>query len=127
MSRNCCNTESYCYNNCCNPCNSYNNGISGFNNSFFYTLAIFFIFGGGFGPGSFWGNYNNIFGCSGFNNGWCNNIGSNNFNTGNYSNNNLIGNSLSNTNFSNADFAGFLSGLSGNSNFNVGNLTAPSI
>lgn len=124
MSRNCCNTESSCYNTCCNPCN---NGISGFNNSFFYTLAIFFIFGVGFGPGSFWGNYNNILGCSGFNNGWCNNIRSNNFNTGNYGNSNFSGNSLSNTNFSNADFAGFLSGLSGNSNYNVGNLTAPSI
>ena len=133
MSRDCCNDESSFHNNnCCNPCNGYNNGASEFSNSWLYTLIIFFIFGGGFGPGSFWNGYNNIFGCSGFNNGWCTNMGGNNFNngtfnTGNYSNNSFNSSNLSNANFSNSNFAGLLSSLSGDSNFNVGNLNDSSI
>lgn len=89
MSRNYCNNES----SCCNPCNGYSNGISDFNSSWFYILAIFLLFGGGFGKGGFWSDYNKIFSCSGFNNGWCNNSG---FNSGNF-----IGNNLSNINSSN--------------------------
>ena len=74
MSRHYCNKESSCCNNnCCNPCEGYSNGVLGFGNSFFYILAILLIFGGGgFGPGSFFGDYNNIYRCSGFNTGWCN-------------------------------------------------------
>ena len=117
-----------CNNNYYNPCNN----ASAFNNSWLYTLIIFFIFGGGFGPGSFWSDYNKVFGCSGFSNGWCNNIGSNNsnngnFNIGNYGNNNFNSPNLSNSNFSNSDFAGLLSNLSGNGNLDIGNLTDDSI
>ncbi|WP_342985619.1 hypothetical protein [Clostridium saudiense] len=122
MSRHYCNKESSCCNNnCCNPCEGYSNGVLGFGNSFFYILAILLIFGGGgFGPGSFFGDYNNIYRCSGFNTGWCNDNGSNNsiFNNSNFSSN-----TLSNSNFSNSNIAGLISGLSGNGNFDIGNLT----
>ena len=130
MSENCCNTElSCCNNNCCNTCNGYGNTVSPFGGSWFYMLAILLLFaGGGFGPSSFWGDYGKIFRCSGFNNGWCNNIGFNNFNNGifnnsifntsNNGNNNFKGNNLSNVNL-----AGLLGGLSGNSNFNISSLT----
>ena len=122
MSRHYCNKESSCCNNnCCNPCEGYSNGLLGFCNSFFYILAILLIFGGGgFGPGSFFGDYNNIYRCSGFNTGWCNDSGSNNsiFNNSNFSSN-----TLSNSNFSNSNIAGLISGLSGNGNFDIGNLT----
>ena len=122
MSRHYCNKESSCCNNnCCNPCEGYSNGVLGFGNSFFYILAILLIFGGGgVGPGSFFGDYNNIYRCSGFNTGWCNDSGSNNsiFNNSNFSSN-----TLSNSNFSNSNIAGLISGLSGNGNFDIGNLT----
>lgn len=101
MSRNCCNPESYCCNtNCCNNCDSYNNGALGcFNGSCLYILAILLLFfGGGFGPCSFWSNYGNIFRCSGFNNGWCNNIGSNKFNNGIFNNGNFTIGNLANFN-----------------------------
>ena len=115
MSRNCCNTTS----SCCNPCDGY--GIFSFGGAWLYILAIMLIFGGGgFGPGSFFGDYNNIYRCSGFNTGWCNDSGSNNsiFNNSNFSSN-----TLSNSNFSNSNIAGLISGLSGNGNFDIGNLT----
>ena len=88
MSKNCCDNEPYCYNNnCCNPDNGYNNNFLGANNSLLYTLAILLIFGGGsFGTSSFWGDYNNIFACSGFNTAWCN---SPIFNNENFINNNF--------------------------------------
>ena len=125
MSKNCCNTESpFCNNNCCNPCNGYGNGISSFGGSWFYMLAIFLLFGGsGFGPGSFWDDYGKIFRCSGFNNAWCDNIGFNKFNNGIFGNSNFGSNNLSNANLSNTGLAGLLGGLSGISNFNIGNLT----
>ena len=115
MSKNCCNTESpFCNNNCCNPCNGYGNGISSFGGSWFYMLAIFLLFGGsGFGPGSFWDDYGKIFRCSGFNK----------FNNAIFGNSNFGSNNLSNANLSNTGLAGLLGGLSGNSNFNIGNLT----
>ena len=119
MSRHYCNTESYCCNNnCCNPCGKYGNGISGFGGSCFYILAILLIFGGGgFGPGSFFGDYNNIYRCSGFNTGWCNDSGST---SNSFNNNNFNSNMLSN---SNSNIAGLINGLSGNGNFDIGNLT----
>ena len=117
MSENCCDTElSCCNNNCCNTCNCYGNTVSPFGGSWFYMLAILLLFaGGGFGPSSFWGDYGKIFRCSGFNNGIFNNSI---FNTSNNGNNNFRGNNLSNVNL-----AGLLGGLSGNSNFNISNLT----
>ena len=116
MSRNCCNNEpSYCNNNCCTPCNGCDNGVSGLGGFGFYILAIFLLFGGGgFGPGSFWGDYGKIFRCGGFNNGWCDNS---QFNNGSFTNN------ISNTNLSNSNLAGLLGGLSNNSNFDISNLT----
>lgn len=110
MSRNCCNNESsYCNNNCCTPCNGCNNGVSGLGGFGFYILAIFLLFGGGgFGPGSFWGDYGKIFRCSGFNNAWCDNAG--------FNNSNFTSNTISNSNL-----AGLLGGFSGNSNFNSWN------
>ena len=135
MSENCCDTElSCCNNNCCNTCNCYGNTVSPFGGSWFYMLAILLLFaGGGFGPSSFWGDYGKIFRCSGFNNGWCNNKIFNNFNNGIF-NNGIFNNSIFNTsnngnnnfrgnNLSNVNLAGLLGGLSGNSNFNISNLT----
>lgn len=125
MSRDCCNTES----SCCNPCGGYGNEVSGFGGSCLYILAILLIFGGGgSGPGSFWGDYNNIYRCSGFNSAWCNNSRFNNFNNGIFNNdtsgnNSFSSNTLSNSNFSNSNIAGLISGLSGNGNFDIGNLT----
>ena len=122
MSRNCCNNESsYCNNNCCTPCNGCNNGVSGLGGFGFYILAIFLLFGGGgFGPGSFWGDYGKIFRCSGFNNAWCDNLGFNKFNNGIFGNSNFGSNNLSNANLSST---GLLEGLSDNNNFDIGNLT----
>lgn len=110
MSRDCCNTDSYCCNNnCCTPCNGCNNGVSDLGGFGFYILAIFLLFGGGgFGPGSFWGDYGKIFRCSGFNNAWCDNTG---FNNSNFTSNTL----------SNSGLAGLLGGFSGNGNFNSSN------
>lgn len=105
MSKNHCNHASSCCNN--NYCNT---GASGIDNSLTYMLAILLLFaGGGSQPGSFWGNYNNMFLCSGFNNGWCSNNGSNN---------NFNGNNLSNTNFT-----GFLNNLSDNNNIDINKVT----
>ena len=120
MSRHYCNKESSCCNNnCCNPCEGYSNGVLGFGNSFFYILAILLIFGGGgFGPGSFFGDYNNIYRCSGFNTGWCSATNHSILNNSNFSST-----TLSNSNFSNSNIAGLISGLSGNGNFDIGNLT----
>ena len=121
MSKHCCN------NNCCNSGGGFNNNIVGGNNPFIYILAIFLVFGGvGFGEGSFWSGYNNIFRCSGFNNGWCtdNNSGFNGslFNNGNYNTNNPLGSNISNSNFSNSNLAGLLNGFSDNNNSIIGNL-----
>lgn len=129
MSRNCCNTESYdCNNNCCNPCNSHGNGLLGSGGSWLYTLAILLLFGGGgFGPGSFWGIYNSIFRCSGFNNHWCdssvfNNI-FNTFNAGTFSSENNFNSNFSANNLSNTNLTGLLGGFSDDSNFDIRNNT----
>ena len=125
MSRNCCNTTS----SCCNPCDGY--GIFSFGGAWLYILAIMLIFGGGgFCPGSFWGGYNNIFRCSGFNNGWCDNIDSNNFNSNSFSSGYYSNSTLSSNNISNTNFANLLSSLSNNlssdSNFDIASLTESS-
>lgn len=132
MSRNCCNDNSNCCNNFCNPCNnSYNNYASPFGGPWFYMLAIFLLFaGGGLGPSSFWGDYNKIFGCSGFNNAWCKNNGNNNFLNSNFNATNLGNSNFSNNNLFNSNIAGLLGGLSNknleslsNNNFDIANLT----
>ena len=124
MSRKCCRNESSCCNNsCCNLCDGYGNGVLGLGSSWVYILAILLIFGGGaFSPGSFWSGYNNIFRCSGFNNGWCTDTASNNFNNSSFNTSNSV-KSIPNTNLSTANLAGLLGGLSGNSNFDIGDLT----
>lgn len=94
MSKNHCNKESSCCNNSYrNTYNTCTDGVSNYANSFPYILAILLLFGGGGSkPGSFWSNYNNMFLCSGFNNGWCSNTGSNtNFNSNNFSSSNVDG------------------------------------
>ncbi len=117
MSRNCCNNESFCCNNnCYAPYNGYDNGSSNFGSYWFYMIAIFLLFGGsGFGPGSFLGDYGKIFRCSGFNNAWCD--------SSKFSNGSFTSNNISNNNLSNSGLAGLLGGLSGNSNFDIDNLT----
>lgn len=117
MSRNFYNNESSsCNNNCYTQCNNYGNSSSNFANYWFYMIAIFLLFGGsGFGPGSFWSDYDKIFRCSGFSNSWCNNSGSNN--------SSFNGNNLSNNNLSNSSLTGLIGDLSNNSNFDIGNLT----
>ena len=108
MSRHCCN------NNCCNHCNGYGNSMPSKSDSWVFILAILLIFGGGsFGESSFWNSYGDIFRCSGFNNGWCNNMGSSNsnLNTGNYTNSLFNSNNLSNANLSNTNLASNLGNL----------------
>ena len=132
MSRNFYNNESFCCNNnYCAPYNGYGNASSNLGSYLFYMIAIFLLFGGsGFGPGNFWGDYNKIFRCSGFSNAWCDNVEFNKFNkfnngifsNGNFANNNFGNNNPSNTNISNTALAGLLGSLSGNSNFDIGNL-----
>lgn len=129
MSRNFYNNESFCCNNnYYAPYNGYGNASSNLGSYLFYMIAIFLLFGGsGFGAGNFWGDYNKIFRCSGFSNAWCDNVEFNKFNNGifsngNFANNNFGNNNPSNTNISNTALAGLLGSLSGNSNFDIGNL-----
>ena len=61
---------------CCNPFYNYGNDFPAFSNPCFNSLVILFLFfGGGRSLGSFWGPYNQIYGCSGFNSDWCGNNG----------------------------------------------------
>ena len=61
---------------CCNPFYNYVNNFPAFSNPCFNSLVILFLFfGGGRSLGSFWGPYNQIYGCSGFNSDWCGNNG----------------------------------------------------
>ena len=132
MSRNCCNDNLNCCNNFCNPCNNNpNNSASPFGCSWFYMLAIFLLFaGGGLGPNSFWGDYNKIFSCSGFNNAWCKNNGNNNFLNSNFNATNIGNGNLGNNNIFSNNIASLLGGLSNNNfeelsnnNFDIANLT----
>ena len=95
MSIDCPNSNHFC----CNNNNEFKNLSLSFNNPFFYTLAIVLLFGGGFSPSSFWGSYGNIFRCSAFNNGWCNDTNLNNtsFNTLNTPFNNNFFNTTNNS------------------------------
>ena len=96
MSIDCPNSNHFC----CNNNNEFENLSLLFNNPFFYTIAIVLLFGGGgFSPSSFWGSYGNIFRCSAFNNGWCNDINLNNtsFNTLNTPFNNNFFNTTNNS------------------------------
>lgn len=73
--------RNYCNNNCSsgNPFAGYDINSAGFGNPSIYTLLILSLaFGGGLGPESFWGPYNNIYRCSGFNSAWCNSFIDNN-------------------------------------------------
>lgn len=95
--------------NCCN------NGGLGIDSPTIYMFAILSIFGGGgFGPNSFWGAYNNAFRCSTFNNPKCSSMGSNMNNNNSLNNSSYInnGNSL-NANSSNMDLASLFAGFSG--------------
>lgn len=107
MSIDCPNSNHFCYND-----NKFENLSSIFNNPLFYTLAIILLFsGGGFSTNSFWGSYNNIFRCSAFNNGWCNDINLNNTNF------NTINNPFNNNFFNNSSNSKLLDN-SFNNNFN---------
>lgn len=99
MSKNFYDIDSFLYHHDhCNSCHKRYNTCNNNNNTsplkydknLLYTLAILIIFGSGScGSCGFWGDYNKIFTCSGFNNHWCDSSTFDNLDNGN-SNNNFI-------------------------------------
>lgn len=102
MSWDYCKSDSCCGNKFNDYCQ---NLLSRDNSGFFILVILSLFFSGGFAINSFLGPYNNIYRCSGFNNGWCNDFDLNNDTPSFFNGNNLGGN-----NFLQNNFSGFLNG-----------------